>query len=305
VKKTRAEAKPETPDAPKTTEASIIEVRNLADSPAEGPIKMRVKINHVDPVELFDLTACFHAIASEYARFLTKKMSPGYDDTQRDLNLYVHEIRPGSIEIDLLLQTATAAAGAGLFNAPAVNSIVEFCKHIVMLMLWVKDWSYGAAGAADKCDRPMLESAVGIAGVIVNNSSGTSLSVGTVNSGNIFIQHAHFSHDDGKTIQANAREILQSQAKPEEAEWKKVLLYWDQVKNKLGKVETDRAIVDAICPKAVKVYFDSEDIKAQMLTEDKNFFLYAYLVDIRVETVRGKPALYKIKKFHERVPLPE
>jgi hypothetical protein len=144
-----------------------------------------------------------------------------------------------------------------------------------------------------------------MSGVVVNNGPGSSTSIGTVNNNNIYIEHAHFSHDDETTILSNAKDILQSQSLPAEAERKKVLLYWDQVKNKLGKVETDKARVDAISPKPVKVYFDSEDIKAQMLAEDKNFFLYAYLVDIRVETVRGKPTLYIIEKFYERVPLSE
>ena len=51
---------------------------------------------------------------------------------------------------------------------------------------------------------------------------------------------------------------------------------------------------------AVKVAFSDETIKAMMLFEDKNPFRMAYVVDVSVETIEGRPALYNVLAVHDK-----
>ena len=80
--------------------------------------------------------------------------------------------------------------------------------------------------------------------------------------------------------------------------FEKALLRWDRV-NKAGeKAETDKAIIDEISPRAVRVYVD-EDIRAKMMFGDENFFKKGYLVDVMVKTIGGRVVLYIVTALHD------
>jgi hypothetical protein len=77
-----------------------------------------------------------------------------------------------------------------------------------------------------------------------------------------------------------------------------VLLYWYQARNDLSAKTGDRAIIESIYTGAVKTVFGLPELKAKMLRDP---FSYAYLVDVFVETVGGKPMLYKISEIHDKI----
>jgi len=266
--------------------------------------KLRIKINHVEPVELFDLTNCLLAVAKEYNRFSKKKFSPEYDDTQKDLKLYVHTIRPGSIEVELMLKMANSVTEQGLFAIDAANSIIEFCKHLVVLIAWVRSWKSNPDAEAspeigEMPEKASIENAAQIVQVVNKNSPGSSMQIGNVIN-NIFTENVNINFGDGQIISDNAKAIVDAQANTTPSRYRKVLLVWNQVKNQIGKVETDKAIVNDISKKAVKIHYDNDGIKTLMLGEDKNFFLYGYIVDIRVSMAFDVPKLYIIEQFYEK-----
>lgn len=45
--------------------------------------------------------------------------------------------------------------------------------------------------------------------------------------------------------------------------------------------------------------FADDEIKTKMLATDPNPFKLAFVVDVSVDTVSGKPALYKVLHLHE------
>lgn len=63
----------------------------------------------------------------------------------------------------------------------------------------------------------------------------------------------------------------------------------------------NRAKVESIYPLPVKTVFSNDNVHQSMLMDDDNPLTGIYLVDVRVETVNGKPVLYKITAFHERL----
>jgi hypothetical protein len=79
----------------------------------------------------------------------------------------------------------------------------------------------------------------------------------------------------------------------------KVLLYWYQARNDPRSKSGDRAIIESISTSAVKVVFVNENIKAKILSSSENPFMLAFVVDVAVETIQGRPALYRILEMHD------
>jgi hypothetical protein len=72
------------------------------------------------------------------------------------------------------------------------------------------------------------------------------------------------------------------------------LLTLEQVKNVPSSKTGDRAIIEAIWPRAVKLQFLSDDAKNRVLTAEENPFQRVFIVDVEVHSVGGKPALYRV-----------
>ena len=50
-----------------------------------------------------------------------------------------------------------------------------------------------------------------------------------------------------------------------------------------------------------KQQFDNDEIKEQMLHGDVNPFNTAFVVDVKIQTIQDKPAVYKVVKLHELI----
>ena len=57
--------------------------------------------------------------------------------------------------------------------------------------------------------------------------------------------------------------------------------------------------------RAVKTIFLGPHLKDRMLRMEENFFRRAFLVDVHVDTIKGRPALYKIAAIHDTVEIPD
>jgi hypothetical protein len=53
------------------------------------------------------------------------------------------------------------------------------------------------------------------------------------------------------------------------------------------------------------VIFDSDDLKEKILKGEENPLTTAYVVDVKVENVRGRLAAYKVMVLHDMFPLDE
>jgi len=84
----------------------------------------------------------------------------------------------------------------------------------------------------------------------------------------------------------------------------KVLLYFTQARNEPKKNVGDRAIIESICPYPLKTIFDNDNVKAKIILGTENFFRFYYIVDVAVETVDGKPMLYRIINLHDKIEKP-
>lgn len=130
------------------------------------------------------------------------------------------------------------------------------------------------------------------------------MNISTVINGNVHLEVNLGSLEANAAQNQIRREIIELES-PTSQPHEKVLLYWHQAKSDPKSNTGDRGIIESISKTPVKVIFDSEQLKVDILLNDENPLKSAYIVDAVVETINGRPALYKITHLHERFDKPE
>ena len=84
--------------------------------------------------------------------------------------------------------------------------------------------------------------------------------------------------------------------------WHWALLYWHQARNDARSTTGDKGIIESISDMPVKVICMKDSLKTEMILDIQNPFKEAYIVDVAVETINGKPAVYKIMAMYDKIP---
>lgn len=259
-----------------------------------GEGRLVVEIKNRVPVELVDLNRSLLAIADEYQTFADESFDGAY---RTEAKLYVHEIRTGSIITELV----PIAAGLLPFLTDA-NNVLAFTERLRKLIDWLRNPS-GKEGEAPSFERKSLENVNSILEPVAKDS-GSQLNISCSkieNHGPVVI---NIDSRDANAIQNQVRRQLSLMRAPDVGRHDRALMYWYQARNDLSSAAGDRAIIESISPRPVKVTFLSESTKGQMLRAEENPFKFAFIVDVDIETVNGKPALYKILCCHDRIEKP-
>ena len=249
--------------------------------------KLRIQVCNKRPIELINFTESLLSVGQQYKRFIAK--NPTLTPTE-DVSLFVQEVRTGSITADLV--PMAVAALPFIIN---FNNIAAFLSYLKLAYgFFVGD--IDKKPDADKQDLVQLSK-------IINP-------VACDRSGRVCM-YAIFNGDvkdsfNLNTVEANAaqnginREMILLK-EPSTTPFEKVALYWDQAKNDPDSKVGDKGIIESITNTPVKTIFDPPEIKKLMLFDvEQNPFHYAYVVDVIVDTIKNKPALYKIVRFHEK-----
>lgn len=232
------------------------------------------------PVELTDLGQSFTGLAHEYKSFL--ELNRGGVPAE-DLRLYIKEIRHGSIIVD--------AIAFAYFALP-------FMEHTVTVLdfsTYLKEAYDYLLGKIRKpkfpLDKPNYENLAKV------------LEPAAKERGSQIILHSQFNAQtinitinslEANAAQNTARREIENLRQPITGTHEKVLLYWYQARNDKLSNRGDRAIIESIQRTPVKTVFVSEGIKGKMLLCADNPFKKAFIVDVAVDTIAGKPALYRI-----------
>ncbi len=258
------------------------------DIGADG--KLTFEIKNKRPVELTDLTMSLLSVAEEYRHFIER-----YDPEAeaQDLRLFVKEIRTGSIITELVPYVPFALP---LMSAMAqTNTVATFAKHIKSGVDFLLGRGKDASKQLDKTTYQNLSNLV----EPVAKDGGSQLNIGT-NYGNVYLQ---VDSVEANAIQNAATRAIADLREPEKGLHEKVLLRWYQARADAASQSGDRGIIESISPAAVKVICATDRIKSQMILRDENPFKEVFIVDVMVDTVNGKPALYKVLAVHDRFEL--
>lgn len=254
--------------------------------------KLVVEYKNQRPVELVDLTRSLLALADEYEQFADEELDGAY---RTETKLYIHQIQTGSIITELV----PYAAGLLPILSEA-NTVLSFAERLQKIIDRLRKPKQ-EENEPDVDPRSLENVSTILEPVAKDSASQINISTKTDFHAPVII---NINSHDANAMQNHARRLLEAQKAPDKGRHEKVLMYLHQARNDLQSKAGDRGIIESISKKDVKVVFLSDATKAQMLRADENPFRYAFVVDVDVETVKGKPALYRILACHEHVEKP-
>ncbi len=278
--------------------------------------RIRLHLDVHSPIELIEMTLSFQAIAYEYRDYLKKKFAQqGKSLSAVDsIKLYITKIENNCILAELT--SASLIMGQLFSGMENINTFVDFVSSIKNSIdyfsalakqktIRAKDVGY----SKQQCKR--YADLLKIAAENKNGQLGISAIEyeDTTKEANIKLT---VKFDSNEAFEARKGALLAKEAldHKEDATYKDVLMYFqqtniDEAKN-CGRTG-DKAIIKAISPKELPVYFisdiDQQKINYEKHDPDKNPLKCSYRVDVNVETDRlDVPRYYRVLRINEVIP---
>lgn len=257
----------------------------------EDSAVLRVRISNSKPVDLIDLTTSLMALGQAFTDYATSKTGDPLPDNMR---LYVKEMRSGSVIAELVTLTDQAQ-----WIAKHLEVLAGFVANLDDLM---KFFMGRTAAPTEPPTRKQADQASAIVEPIAKDV-GAQLNLNVMDGGTVHIhQQIHINSVDANAVQNGARRYLGPRL-PANYVAADQLMVLEQVKNSVKAKTGDRGVIEAIVDKPVKLRFLSEDAKRKVLELDhENPLQCAFLVDVEVRSVEGKPILYHIIDVKDVIP---
>ena len=270
-------------------------------TPQRGEIfpSMTVTYENSKPIELADLTTSLQALSRRFSRFAAQNDLQIEDET---VKLFIKEIRPGSVIVELVnLVTSHATASSGLLGVglgatvTQANSIITFAKSIGDGLSKLA----GKGGSSKDIPTSELRDLAKIVEPIARDSGG-QLHIEAKDSSQIQVS-INLQSNDANAVQNRSLREIESRRAPMETNFKKVLMYWDQASKGKASSRSDKALIDKICDRPLKVIFDDDqlDIKSKMVSGRDNPFNIGFIVDVELLTRGERPVAYRVTHLYE------
>lgn len=240
-----------------------------------------------EPVEITDFVASLKGFADQYIEFVESR--GGIDSEAR---LYIKEIRSGSIIADIISVYKQ-------YQLSEVAAILKTSFEFVDRTKTVIDWFRGKKKeSAPPPTKTEMENTKAILAPVVNDEK-SSITINLIN-GPTVINNIRVDSFQAAAITKRIESQLASQRIPEAGTRQGKAFRWYQARNDLKAKTGDQGVIESISRKPVKTRMYSEDIKQRMT--QGSIFSNTYIVDVEVETVDGRPVLYKILELREILP---
>lgn len=256
-------------------------------------VTLEIAIKNRNPVELLDYTDSLSSLCTLYNKYIYKHPELSWES---DAKLYVQTIKSGSI-----ITTLQDLIPLVVPFAENSNNIVDFAKHLKSILYSVinkKDEETGIVPTMPSADIQDLKSAVKFINPIAKDG-GAQLNVAALNFYGNPIINITLSSMEAQAGQNSLGMLIEEMKEPVQSQYSKVIFTWYIAKNDLKSKSGDKGIIERISHTPCKVIFDNEIIKSEMIDMDENPLHKAFVVDVEVGTVQGKPVSFKILKMHE------
>lgn len=251
--------------------------------------KLEITIRNTKMVDLVDLTQSLFGISEQYKAYIK-------NDSKNSCigNLYIKEIRKGSIVIELVAQTLPYIA---LFSTSA--PIADWVRQLQQTLDWLKGECAIKPVHVTKKD---LEQIRGIVRPIAkDHGSQMNLNV-TDNTHNHCTVNYNINYNDAKKIESEATKQIAKIEVEDEHIYRKCLMTWYQSRLDKKAKTGDMATIEAITQKPLKLIFLNDQDKESMYNAgnqfDKPWHELAFTVDVEVQSILGQPKRYKIIKYY-------
>jgi hypothetical protein len=258
-------------------------------------IRLIIEIKNEHPLELLDLTKSLVSWASQFNTYASKF---GDSKENREAKLYVKEIRSGSVILELI-EMATIGVLPFLENVNTIVGFADYVKRAYNFFLGTEKETPTDFTTNDYKELSQIVNPIA-------TDNGSQLNVSTTINGNVEL-HFHINSIEANAAQNKIEKEIKQLKAPETIEdiKTKVLLTWYQARSDVKAKAGNKGLVEDLSAKPMNVTFEDENLKEQMLHGDINPFNTVYVVDIRLQNVRGKLAAYKVIKLHETFEIEE
>lgn len=252
--------------------------------------KLEIKYSNVRPIELSDLSLSLLSISHQYQKFIENETNDFYNS---NAELFIKEVRAGSIIIELVSQTLQVAP---LLWTGA--SLTEWTKQAISIFNWLLEQSHDPPVEISKQDLKQFNNII----EPVAKDHGSQLNFTTsdnANVTNIFI----ITSETANSLQNSIARKLEKMDAPEDHLQKKKAMFWYQTKFDDESDTGDKAVIESITKKPIKVIFENNAVKKSMLKDNPKFDRpwneLVYIVDVRVETIRDEPKVYTVINYYD------
>ena len=264
---------------------------------ARGGPRIVVEIHNGQPVDLLDLTSSLNAFSREYEANL-KRSRPELDSEES--RLLIVDVRKGSIVFEIAVALAPFVA-----QAEILNTTIDFVKNLKSALSFLEKPN----GRLEDTNAQQLKNLHDTVKSIANDANGHL---------NIYVRH-----EDGRVtqeivirkkeainVQFNAMAQRKEIGHQESERLNKVLmrLHQSSVEDlRLGKRTSEKGVVERIDLNPRTLIYVSDHagriIKGAISDQQGNPFQKAFVVDVDVETVNGRPRAYRILEVYEVIDL--
>lgn len=254
--------------------------------PSSDNALLTVKYEPQRPVELLDLTASLHALGSRYRDYANES---GFDP-EADIGLYIDHLRSGSII-------------ATLKTLSDQYSFVH--DHLDLLAGFIANWNEAAqfflALVPYKFSPPVTKvHAEQLSQFLepVAKDGGSQVFLSINSTAPVTVNNFHFNSQQASAAQNNIRRFIGKQPSQEEF-FQNEVLYLRQASGDFTARAGDKGVIEKFSNRAVRLRFMNDDAKKAVIDTPENPFKMAFIVDGKISTVEGKPALYQIYVVHD------
>jgi len=268
---------------------------------AEEPAHLIFTIDYSQPIEILDFISLFTSIEDQFDRYMRDR----YPDIKPQTQVFVKEIRPGSIVADLI-----AWAGA----------LVPYIEHAVVLEDFVIRWGarlgkYFVLGGRDEtASKGDLKDFMGAVTAIAKDPNGAS-TIAAARFVDGKKQITAVVKFDAKQARLAADQIEQHRRELEQggaADYQRVLMTFVQSNIKdvtVGKRTGEWVAIEDISEKPLPLVYASElaeqRIKYETREAEDNLYKKGFIVDVNLQMKGGRPVAYRVTNVHQVIDLPD
>lgn len=171
--------------------------------------------------------------------------------------------------------------------------VLEFGKYLMTAV----NYFLGRSNNKPSMDRRSYDNIAKIVNPVAKDN-GSQMNIQNHFQGNVEMT-VNVNSVDANAIQnaINREKLLLKE--PEHKFYERVVLAWYQACDTIDTPIGDKAVIDDISSKPLKVIFQTDEMKGEIIHGTTDPFRQLYIVDVLVETVQGLPVAYKILKLHE------
>lgn len=252
------------------------------------------KITHSKPIEVGDFVATMNSLGYLFENFVKEHAD---SKEGRKAKLYVEKIEHGCIEI-FLQEVISACAIPFIENFNPVMCFAEYLGTQVRNAIAGKNET--------RLSISELKALAGLFAINAKDTQGnTEFAAISRANPNVVFNGCTFNFGESNIAQNQIKHTIEEkeQEEPYETISKNQLMYIRQMRGDMGTNAGNRARIDALCERDLPVFFDTTQLKKEILASAENPTLQAYIVDVVLQTIDGKPTSYKVVALHEVFPI--